>query len=97
MSKESTTHFNLDPHNLPTLTEEEHSCLATMTELDIDFSDIPETDEAFWSGDEVIQASKKPVYLCLDEDIVAWLHAHGKAYQSQINGILRDYIEAHSA
>ena len=94
MSKESTTVFNLDPDKLPELSQQEHSHLAAMSDKEIDFSDIPETDEAFWSGDDLIRPNKKPVYLCLDEDIANWFKEHGRAYQSQINGILRRYIEA---
>lgn len=88
------THFKLDLDDLPQLSEEERSRLVAMTDEQIDFSDISETDETFWSVDEVIQANKKPVYLCLDEDIVDWLKAHGKTYQSQINAILRHYVKA---
>ena len=94
MSKESTTHFNLNPDNLPEISLEEQRRLSALSDDEIDFSDITETDEAFWSGDDLIQESKKPVYLCLDEYIVGWLKTHGKTYQSQINGILRHYIES---
>jgi len=31
----------------------------------------------------------------LDEDVLTWLKAQGKGYQTRINAILRTYYEAH--
>jgi uncharacterized protein (DUF4415 family) len=62
---------------------------------DIDYSDIPETDAAFWANAELrIPQTKKGVYLRLDQDVLEWLKAQGPGYQARINTILRAYMEA---
>lgn len=62
---------------------------------DIDYSDIPETDAAFWANAELrIPQTKKGVYLRLDQDVLEWLKAQGPGYQTRINAILRAYMEA---
>ena len=62
----------------------------------IDYSDIPETDAAFWEKAELrMPASKKAVYLRLDQDLLDWLKDQGPGYQTRINAILRAYYEAH--
>lgn len=61
----------------------------------IDFSDIPETDEAFWANAEIrIPQNKKGVYLRIDPDTLAWFKKQGKGYQTRINAVLRQFIEA---
>ena len=62
---------------------------------DIDYSDIPETDAAFWADAELrMPPAKEGVYVQLDQDIVAWLKGQGPQYQTRINTILRAYMEA---
>ena len=62
----------------------------------IDYSDVPELDEAFWRNAEVrLPEPKKGVYIRLDGDVLDWMKAQGKGYQSRINAILRAYYEAH--
>jgi len=66
-------------------------------EKSIDYSDIPELDEAFWKNTVVeYPERKKPVTLRLDADILEWFRSAGKGYQTKINAILRSYYEAHS-
>ena len=62
---------------------------------DIDLSDIPELDEAFWENAELrLPESKKGVYIRIDSDVLEWLKSQGKGYQTRINAILRSYYEA---
>jgi uncharacterized protein (DUF4415 family) len=62
----------------------------------IDYSDIPELDEAFWKNAELrLPETKKGVYIRLDGDVLDWLKGQGKGYQTRINAILRSYYEAH--
>lgn len=62
----------------------------------IDFSDIPETDAAFWANAELrLPGNKKGVYLRIDPDILEWFRKQGKGYQTLINAVLRQYVEAH--
>jgi len=67
-----------------------------MRDEDIDYSDIPELDEDFWKdAKQVIPPGKKQLTIRLDADVLTWLKAQGKGYQSRINAILRSYYEAH--
>lgn len=69
--------------------------IEAIREEDIDYSDIPETDAAFWADAEVrIPPAKLGVYVQLDQDILAWLKDQGPHYQARINTILRAYMEA---
>ena len=70
--------------------------LAELDDDAIDTSDIPELDDAFFKTARiVIPPGKKQLTLRLDADVLDWLKAQGKGYQSRINAILRAYYEAH--
>ena len=63
---------------------------------DIDYSDIPELDEDFFKKARVVvPPGKRQLTLRLDADVLEWMKAQGKGYQSRINAILRAYYEAH--
>ena len=63
---------------------------------DIDYSDIPELDTDFFrQARVVVPPGKQQLTIRLDTDVLAWLKAQGKGYQSRINAILRAYYEAH--
>ena len=80
----------------PELTEEQRVRLArvaAMSDAEIDTGDIPELTEAqlaemergrFW------RPVKAQVTTRIDADVLAWLKASGKGYQSRINAILRE-------
>lgn len=64
---------------------------------EIDCSDIPELDDAFWANAELrLPKPKKGVYLRIDQDVLDQLKAEGPGYQTRINAILRAYLEAKS-
>jgi uncharacterized protein (DUF4415 family) len=67
-----------------------------LKDRDIDYSDIPELDESFFTK-AMVQwpPGKKQLTLRLDEDVLEWLKKQGKGYQTKINTILRSYYEAH--
>jgi uncharacterized protein (DUF4415 family) len=70
--------------------------IESIPEKEIDYSDIPETDEAFWAKAELrLPQTKKGVYLRLDPDLIDWLKRQGPGYQTRINAILRSYMETH--
>ncbi|SDX42746.1 Uncharacterized conserved protein, DUF4415 family [Thiocapsa roseopersicina] len=70
--------------------------IESISEKEIDYSDIPETDEAFWAKAELrLPQTKKGVYLRLDPDLIDWLKRQGPGYQTRINAILRSYMETH--
>ncbi len=63
---------------------------------DIDFSDVPELDAAFWDNATVkLPDTKQGVYIRLDADVLSWLKGYGKGYQTRINAILRSYYETY--
>jgi uncharacterized protein (DUF4415 family) len=83
------------PSNAP-ISKKELASLKARREADIDYSDIPELDEA-WFRKAVIRTpeTKTPVSLRLDRDIVAFFKKQGKGYQTRMNAVLRAYVEAH--
>ena len=67
-----------------------------MSDEDIDYSDIPELDDDFFRTAQVVfPPEKKQLTLRLDADVLEWMKAQGKGYQSRINAVLRAYYEAH--
>ncbi len=80
---------------LPPLTEaqkENLKSLTTMPDDRIDTSDIPELTEtqlAEMKRLEHYRPVKKQITVRLDADVLAWLKAGGKGYQSRMNAILR--------
>lgn len=87
--------YEVDLNNLPPLTEErkaELKALAEMPDSEIDFSDIPSLDEAFWKNavrNPFYKPTKTSTTVRLDSDVLAWLKSQGKGYQTRINTILR--------
>ena len=66
-----------------------------MRDEDIDYSDIPEFDDTFLKSVEMrFSPGKKQIALRVDTDVLEWMKAQGKGYQSRMNAILRAYYEA---
>lgn len=93
--KEQMVRYEVDLANLPSLTEEERTelkALAARPDSEIDYSDIPPLTESFWKN-AVRNPFYKPVKTSttvrIDSDVLAWLRAEGRGYQSRINAILR--------
>ena len=64
--------------------------IAGKRDKDIDFSDAPAVVD--WSEAEIgkfYRPTKKPVTMRLDSDVIAWLKADGRGYQTKANGLLR--------
>lgn len=83
------------------LTQEQIARLEKVADLpddQIDFSDIPESSEADLKQSVrgmFYQPTKKQTTLRLDADILAWFRENtAKGYQTEINRVLRDYVEA---
>lgn len=69
--------------------------LERMTDEEIDVSDIPPMDEAFFKNATLrMPTSKKSVSLRLDADILDWFREQGRGYQTKINAVLRVYMRA---
>ncbi len=66
-----------------------------MKEAEIDYSDIPPLDESFFTrATEPWPPSKQQLTIRLDGDVLQWLKAQGKGYQTRINRILRAAMES---
>lgn len=70
-----------------------------MTDGEIDLSDSPElTPEMFARA--IVRRGLKPaphkaqLTLRLDRDVLEWFRKQGRGYQTQINALLRAYMEA---
>ena len=85
----------VDLANLPPLTEKqkvELAALAARRDSEIDYSDIPPLAEEFWKNaarGRFYKPIKTATTVRIDSDVLAWLRAQGKGYQSRINAILR--------
>ena len=91
--------YRLDPGNPPALTAVERQAwekLKTMSDEDIDFSDIPEQTGGGWRRvSELVPAeNKQQITLRLDADLISFFRATGRRYQSRINAALREYVNA---
>lgn len=91
--KKKVVNYTLD--TLPPLTDAQRKHLeglARMPDDQIDTSDIPEltgAQLAEMQRAEHYRPIKKQITARLDADVLAWLKAGGKGYQSRMNAILR--------
>jgi uncharacterized protein (DUF4415 family) len=85
----------IDLTNPPSLTKKQKVALAALAvrpDSEIDFSDIPPLTEGFWKNavrGKYYKPIKTSTTVRIDSDVLAWLRAQGKGYQSRINAILR--------
>ena len=69
-----------------------------LTESEIDTSDIPPLDDAFFTNAEVrLPKGKVPVVMSVDADVFQWFKSQGGEYQNLINTALRIYAEQHKS
>jgi uncharacterized protein (DUF4415 family) len=82
---------------LPDVSETEwmelHDRASSVTDDEIDYSDIPATTDFSgfkrWNDPSLYKPLKKDIHIKLDADILVWLKSGGKGYQTRINRILR--------
>ena len=68
--------------------------LDRMKDSDIDYSDIPPLGEEFFKKATVAwPPAKQQLTIRLDADVLNWLKANGRGYQTRINRILRAAME----
>lgn len=73
--------------------------LDAMTDEDIDLSDCPEVTPELFAKAVVRRGlpaakNKAQVTLRIDRDVLEWFKSQGRGYQTQINALLRAYMEA---
>ena len=48
-----------------------------------------------WTRARLVRPRRKQsIHLRIDPDVLAWFRSQGKGYQTQINAVLRTYVEA---
>jgi uncharacterized protein (DUF4415 family) len=73
----------------------ELAALARLPDEQIDLSDAPEVRD--WRNAVVgkfYRPIKTPVTIRVDADVLAWLKRQGRGYQTRINKLLREAMEA---
>jgi uncharacterized protein (DUF4415 family) len=90
--------------DLPSLTEayrERLVMLIARRDSEIDLSDIPELTEEDWKTavrSKHYRPVKAQITAHLDKDVLAWLKADGRGYQTHMNAILRrEMLQARSS
>lgn len=84
--------YRLNPKKPRQLTAKERERLEAAP---IDYSDIPPLGEEFFAKvQRTWPPAKQQVTIRLDTDVVKWLKAHGRGYQTRINHILRAAMES---
>ena len=69
-----------------------------MTDDEVDTSDVPSLDDAFFANAELrLPKGKVPVVASVDEDVFQWFKSQGAEYQNLINTALRIYAEEHKS
>ena len=64
-------------------------------DADIDYSDIPKTDAAFWAKARVsVPAAKAMISIRVDRDVLEWYRRQARRYQTLMNAVLTKYKEA---
>ncbi len=80
---------------MPPLTAKQKAglaALAAMPDSQIDTSDIAPLNKTAWDGatrGRFYKSVKTSTTIRVDADVLAWLKAQGKGYQTRINAILR--------
>jgi uncharacterized protein (DUF4415 family) len=66
--------------------------LHTMTDKEIDYTDIASTNADFWNNPQSIAIHNKvKLSLQIDDDLANWIKQLGNSSDNTVNGILRSY------
>ena len=93
--KKKLVQYEIDLAHPPALTEAQKAEIALLKaapESAIDYSEIPPLDDAFWKTRYAIPTTgppRLPQPCGIDSDVLLWLRAQGRGYQSRINALLR--------
>ena len=72
--------------------------IASGKDDEIDFSDIPELDEAFWREAELVERDlTEQITIRVKRSVLYHFRAAGKGYQTRINRVLESYVRARRA
>jgi len=69
--------------------------LAKQDDDQIDTSDMPPLGDDFFRRAQLRVPAKQAVTIRLDADVLSWFKDQGAGYQTRINQLLRQYMQAH--
>jgi uncharacterized protein (DUF4415 family) len=69
--------------------------IAATSHQDIDFSDIPELDDAFWENARLVEPDRtQSITLRIKRSVLEVYKAQGKGYQTRMNAVLESYARS---
>ena len=70
--------------------------LTSRSDKQIDYSEIPELDEAFFEKAKLVRpaADKRQITIRIDADVLDWFRDQGKGYQTHMNAVLKAYMHS---
>lgn len=72
--------------------------ITSVDDREIDFSDIPELDAAFWREAELVRPDgTERITLRVKRSVLDHFRAPGRGYQTRINRVLESYVKAQRA
>ena len=83
-----------------TISKERWAEIAAIPDEEIDTSDIPELDAAFFEKARIVFPGSTPKDAGpapIDAEIVEWFRAEGKGHVNRMNAVLRAYMLAREA
>ncbi len=88
--------YELELDHGPPLTQRQKAELAVLEAAaadDIDYGDIPPLSDDFWKHavrNPFYRPTKSSTTVRIDTDVLLWLKAQGRGYQTRLNAILRE-------
>lgn len=74
------------------ITDKRLKALAARTDAQIDDTDIPELDEAFWQNARLVEPDRtQTITLRVKKSVLETYKAQGKGYQTRMNAVLETY------
>ena len=78
-----------------TISQDRREALQTRSDADIDYSEIPELDDAFFETAVLVTPSAQTqITVRLDSDVLDWFRQQGNGYQTRMNAVLKAYMES---
>jgi uncharacterized protein (DUF4415 family) len=69
--------------------------VAAVSDEEIDYSDIPELDEAFWQNARLVEPDRTmSVTLRVKRSVLDAYKLQGKGYQTRMNAVLETYVRS---
>jgi uncharacterized protein (DUF4415 family) len=69
--------------------------IAAVPDAEIDFSDVPELDEAFWTNAKLVEPDRtQSVTLRVKTSVLDAYKQQGRGYQTRMNAVLESYARA---